>query len=86
MKILSKIKHKLSVAVMTVFALVVGASSAFAADGDLVIDSSQVTSTFSSMAIAVLVIIGLVAASAVTIMGAILAWKYGKKLFRMLAN
>ncbi|WP_103110941.1 major capsid protein [Brevibacillus reuszeri] len=65
--------------------LVVGSAiSAFAADPT--IDTTQVTTTFSSMTTTVMTVIGAVAATAVTVMGIILAWKYGKKLFNMLAK
>lgn len=64
--------------------LAAGAVSAHAADP--AIDTTQVTSTFTSMTTTVLVVIGAIAGSAVTIMGVILAWKYGRKLFGMLAR
>lgn len=50
------------------------------------VDTTAVTDTFASMTTTVLGVIGIVAASAVTIMGIILAWKYGRKLFNMLAK
>lgn len=60
------------------------AVSAFAADPT--VDTAQVTSTFTSLTTTVLTVIGAVAATAVTVMGVLLAWKYGRKLFSMLAK
>lgn len=60
------------------------ATSAFAAEPT--IDTTQVTSAFNSMSTTVMIIIGSVAASALVIMGAILGWKYGRKLFGMIAK
>jgi len=66
--------------------MIVSAVSASAAPGDLTIDTSQVTNTFSSMATTVGLVIASVAGVAVIIMGSIMAWKYGRKLFAMLAK
>lgn len=78
------LKHRLSIGFMSLVACLSVASSAFAADPT--IDTTQVTSTFSSMTTTVMTVIGAVAASAVVVMGVILAWKYGRKLFGMLAK
>lgn len=50
------------------------------------IDTTQVTSTFADMTATILTVVGAVAGSAVVIMGVFLAWKYGRKLFGMLAK
>lgn len=50
------------------------------------IDTTQVTDTFATIGTTVLTVIGAVAGTAVVIMGAILAWKYGRKLFGMIAK
>lgn len=70
---------------LAVGALVAGISPA-SANTTPTIDTSQVTSTFSTMSTTVITVIGAVAAVAVTIMGIILAWKYVRKLFNMLAK
>ncbi|WNC17862.1 hypothetical protein [Brevibacillus brevis] len=63
--------------------LVGGAVSASAADA---VDTTQITTTFTDITTTVLTVIGAVAATAVTVMGVILAWKYGRKLFSMIAK
>lgn len=52
----------------------------------LTVDTDSVTTTFSEITTIILTVVGAVAASAVTIMGILLAWKYGRKLFAMLAK
>lgn len=84
--LLKGLKHRVSVMFMACVAVMSVGTSAFAADPEPSIDTTQVTSTFSSMATTVMTVIGAVAASAVVIMGVILAWKYGRKLFGMLAK
>ncbi|MEK8210594.1 hypothetical protein NST41_33915 [Paenibacillus sp. FSL L8-0696] len=74
------------VAMMCMALMMAMATSAFAATGDVTVDTSAVTSTFSSITATILIVIGAVAGSAVTIMGVLLAWKYGRKLFGMLAK
>ncbi|MCL6664556.1 hypothetical protein [Paenibacillus amylolyticus] len=69
---------------MLCVAMMMIASNAFAASTG--IDTSAVTGTFADIAKTVLVVIGAVAATAVGIMGIILAWKYGRKMFGMLAK
>lgn len=76
--------QKVSMAAVALFAAL--ATSAFAAEGDVTIDTEGVTSTFSSIAKTVLVVVGSVAATAVTIMGVFLAWKYGRKMWNALAK
>lgn len=73
---------KVSFMALACFLAIGGA--AFAADP--AVDTSAVTSTFDSMKTTVLTVIGSVAAAAVAVMGIILAWKYGRKLFGMLAK
>lgn len=77
---------KARVAMMCMALMMAMATSAFAATGDVTVDTSAVTSTFSSITATILIVIGAVAGSAVTIMGVLLAWKYGRKLFGMLAK
>ncbi|MEK5257663.1 hypothetical protein NST74_29895 [Paenibacillus sp. FSL F4-0125] len=73
------------VAMMCMALMMAMATSAFAAT-DVTVDTAGVTGTFASITTTILVVIGTVAASAVTVMGVILAWKYGRKLFGMLAK
>lgn len=74
---------KVSFMALACFLAIGGA--AFAAD-PVATDTSSVTSTFDGMKTMVLTVIGSVAAAAVAVMGIILAWKYGRKLFGMLAK
>lgn len=78
------LKHRASVMTMAFAVMLVSATSVFAADP--VVDTTQVTTTFSSMTTTVITVIGTVAGSAVLVMGVILGWKYGRKLFGMLAK
>lgn len=50
------------------------------------VDTTQVTGAFTDMSTVVMTVIGSVAGVAVTVMGIILAWKYGRKLFSMIAK
>ena len=77
-------KRKTKVSMLFFAMMLCVASSAFAATD--IVDTTAVTSTFASITIVVLAVIGAVAASAVSVMGVILAWKYGRKLFGMLAK
>lgn len=83
-KVIAQRKAKVTMLFMSI--MMAMATSAFAATGDVTVDTAGVTGTFSSITTTVLTVIGTVAASAVTVMGVILAWKYGRKLFGMLAK
>lgn len=77
-------KRKVITSSVAASAFVLSALGASAAAPN--IDTTAVTSTFSSITTTILVVIGAVAASAVIIMGTFLAWRYGRKLFGMLAK
>lgn len=77
-------KRKVAISSVALAVFMLSALSAFAADPE--VDVSSVTSTFSSITTTVLTVVAAVAASAVIIMGTFLAWKYGRKLFGMLAR
>lgn len=73
-----------SLVIGSAFAVV---APAFAADpATPAIDTSGVNSTFATITTTILLVIGTVALSAVAIMGTLLAWKYGRKLFSMIAK
>lgn len=78
--------RKARVAMLCMAMIMAMSTSAFAAVGDVTVDTSSVTGTFASITSTILLVIAAVAASAVTVMGVILAWKYGRKLFGMLAK
>ncbi|MGE6579376.1 hypothetical protein ACQKFM_31270 [Paenibacillus xylanexedens] len=75
--------NKTSVVMMIVMALMMVAGSAYANE---LVDTESVTTTFSDIAKAVGKVIAAVAAVAAGIMGIILAWKYGRKLFGIIAK
>lgn len=81
-------QRKTKVSMLFFSVMMAMATSAFAAETGtgVTVDTAGVTGTFSSITTTVLTVIGTVAASAVTVMGVILAWKYGRKLFGMLAK
>ena len=86
MKLINVLRNKVSVGLMSMVAMMAMSTACFAAETGPTVDTTQVNSTFSSIATTVLLVIGSVAATAVVIMGTILAWKYGRKLFGMLAK
>lgn len=66
--------------------LAVSASGAFAADPDMTSVTTSVTSKFSEIVTAALVVLGSVAAAGLILFGGIYAWKYGKKVFSVIAK
>lgn len=88
-KMVALVRGKLSstkarVAMIFMACMMALSTSAFAADPT--VDTTAVTGAFSSIATTVMVVIAAVAGTAVVIMGTILAWKYGRKLFGMIAK
>lgn len=73
-------------AVGAVTTLAVSGTGAFAAGEDMSTISTSITTQFGSIVTAALVVLGAVAGSGLILFGGIYAWKYGKKVFSVIAK